>query len=188
MARPSRQARCARTPVDMLEMLYRFAWACRRATYGPHIATIVESDVGEDYSLSVVETNVEIPPLPVDGTAVQLEGYTFRLGDVNRLEVISQANFSLDRLVVVVGRRCLVERATLFRNVNVDDLFGLHAVDGAEVEWVGVLQVVDARSVVHQGLLESGAIGVALVIAWKLISIALVSNVETNTPMVQGSQ
>ena len=67
--------------------------------------------------------------------------------------------------MIEVGGRRLVERSTLLRNVDVDDLLGLHAVDRAEVEGVSVLQVVDAGSVVHQGLLESGAIGVALVVA-----------------------
>jgi hypothetical protein len=41
----------------------------------------------------------------------------------------------------------------------------LHAVDGAKVERVGVLQVVDVRPVVHQSLLKSGAICVALIVA-----------------------
>ena len=144
---------------------YRFAWTCSRSTYRTHIATIVERDVRQNDSFPIVETDMERPFLPVDSTAIQREGYTFRLGDVDRLEVISKANLSLDRLVVVVGGRRLVERATLFGNVDVDDLLGLHAVDGAEVERVSVLQVVDAGPVVHQGLLESGAIGVALVVA-----------------------
>jgi hypothetical protein len=41
----------------------------------------------------------------------------------------------------------------------------LHAVDRAEVERVSVLQVVDVGPVVHQGLLESGAVCVAFIVA-----------------------
>jgi hypothetical protein len=67
--------------------------------------------------------------------------------------------------VIEVGGRRLVERSTLLRNVDVDNLLCLHAVDGAKVEWVSVLQVVDVGPVVHQGLLESGAICVAFVVA-----------------------
>ena len=107
---------------------------------------------------------MEVPFLPVDGTAIHLEGHAFGLGDVNRLEVVSKANLSLDRLVIVIGGRCLVKRSTLFGNVDVDDLLGRHAVDRAKVERVSVLQVVDIGSVVHQGLLESGAVCIALVV------------------------
>jgi hypothetical protein len=131
---------------------------------------------------------VEVPALPVDCTAIHLEGHAFGLGDVNRLEVISKANLSLDRLVIIIGGRRLVERSTLLRNVDVDDLLGRHAVDGAKVERVSVLQVVDVGSVVHESLLKSGAICVALVVAWEGISKAPALCYESNIPMVQGSQ
>jgi hypothetical protein len=75
---------------------YRLMWTHRGLTYRPHIATIVERNVRQDDPFPVVESDMEVPALPVDSTAIQLEGYAFRLGDVDRLEVISQANFSLD--------------------------------------------------------------------------------------------
>ena len=96
---------------------------------------------------------MEVPLLPADRTAVQLEGHTLRLSDVDWLEVIPQANLSLDRLMIEVGGRRLVERTTLLWNVDVDDLLCLDVEDGAEVERVRVLQVVDAGPVIHQGLL-----------------------------------
>ena len=108
---------------------------------------------------------MEVPFLPVNSTAIQLEGYAFRLGDVNRLEVISKADFSLNRLMIEVGGRRLVKRSTLIGDVDVDDFLCLNVEDGAEIEWVSVLQVVNAGPVIHQSLLKSGAIGVTLVVA-----------------------
>ena len=115
---------------------------------------------------------MEVPFLPVDITAVQLEGHAFRLGNVDRLEVISEADLSLNGLVIVVSRRRLVKRSTLLRNIDMHDLLGLHVEDGAKVERISVLQVVNAGPVVHQSLLKSGAIGVTLVVAFWIVSVA----------------
>ena len=84
-----------------------------------------------------------------------------------RLEVVSEAKFLLNGLMVEVGRRRSIERTTLLRNVDMDDLLCLDVENWAEVERVGVLEVVDVRSVVHQSLLKSRTIGVALVIAYQ---------------------
>lgn len=132
---------------------------------------------------------MEVPLLPVNGTAVQLEGHTFRLGYVYWLEVVSEANLSLNELVIEVGRRRCVEWPALFGHINVDDLLCLNVEDGAKVEWVGVLEVVDAGSVVHNSLLESGAIGIALVVSFRGGQyMSLYSCINGSIPMVQGSQ
>lgn len=131
---------------------------------------------------------MEVPLLPVNGTTIQLEGYAFRLGNVDRLEVIPKANLSLDRLMIEVGGRRLVERTTLLGNVDVDDLLRFDVENGAEIEWVSVLQVIDAGSVVHQGLLKSGAVGVAFIVAFESVSLAFVLNygicMHTNGPRI----
>jgi hypothetical protein len=66
-----------------------------------------------------------------------------------------QADGALNRLGIVVCRRCCVERTALLRDVDVDDFLCLNVVDGTEIERVSVLEVVDIWSVVHQSLLES---------------------------------
>jgi hypothetical protein len=50
--------------------LSEFSWKC---THRPHVAAIVEGDVRQDDTLTVVESNVEVPLLPVDGPAVHFE-------------------------------------------------------------------------------------------------------------------
>lgn len=46
-----------------------------------------------------------------------------------------------------------------------DDLLLIEVEDGAEVERVGVLAVVDVRAVVHQGLLQADTVAEALVVS-----------------------
>jgi hypothetical protein len=136
-------------------------------THRPHVSAVVESDIGQDDALPVVEADVEVPFLPVDGAAVQFERHTFGLGDVNWLEIIPEANLFLDGLVIKIGRRCFVEGSAFFGNVNVNDLLCLDVENGAKVERVSILKVVDAGSVVHQSLLKSRAIGVAFIVAFR---------------------
>lgn len=123
-------------------------------TYGSDIAAIVEGDVGKHNTLPVVEANVEVPFLPVDSPSVQLERHTFGLSNMNRLEIVPEANFLLNRLRIVISRRCFVQRPALFGDVDVNDFLGFDIVDWTEVERVGILQVVDVGPVVHQSLLE----------------------------------
>jgi hypothetical protein len=124
-------------------------------TYRPHVAAIIEGDVRQDYTLTVVEPDVEVPFLPIDSPAIQFERYTLGLSDVDWLEIVSQANGTLDRLRVIVRRWCCVERAAFLGDVDVDNLLCLDVVDRTEVERVSVLEVIDVRPVVHQSLLES---------------------------------
>jgi hypothetical protein len=144
---------------------------CRRthdeSTYRSHVATVVERNIGQYDTLSVVEANVEVPFLPIDSAAIQLEGHAFRLGDMDRLEVISEANLLLNEFMIEVGGRCCVERSALLRDVNVNDLLCLNVEDGAEVERVGVLQIIDAGSVIHDSLLKSGTVGITFVITYR---------------------
>jgi hypothetical protein len=126
-----------------------------------------ESNIGQYDTLSVVEANVEVPFLPIDSAAIQLEGHAFRLGDMDRLEVISEANLLLNEFMIEVGGRCCVERSALLRNVNMNDLLCLNVEDGAEVERVGVLQIIDAGSVIHDSLLKSGTVGITFVITYR---------------------
>lgn len=85
---------------------------------------------------------------------------------MNGFEVVSEAKFLLDGLMVKVSWRRLVERSALLRNINVNDFLCFDVEDGAKIERVGVLKVIDARPVVHKGLLKSGAISVAFIIAY----------------------
>ena len=71
------------------------------------------------------------------------------------LEIISQADGTLDGLRIIVRRRCCVEWSALLGDVDVNNLLCLDVVDWAEVERVRVLEVIDVRPVVHQSLLKS---------------------------------
>jgi hypothetical protein len=134
-------------------------------THRPHVSAVVEGDIGQDDTFPVVETNVEIPFLPVDGAAVQLETDTLWLSHVDRLEIISEANLPLNEFMIEVSRRRCVERSAFLRNVDMDDLLCLDVEDRTEIKRVGVLKIINAGSVVHQSLLKSGSISVALIVA-----------------------
>lgn len=98
---------------------------------------------------------MEVPLLPVNSASVQLKRYTLWLGYMDWLEVVSEADLLLNGFGVKVGGRSGVQWAAFLGNVNVDDLLGLNVEDWAKVQRVGVLEVIDAWAVVHQGLLES---------------------------------
>jgi hypothetical protein len=83
---------------------------------------------------------------------------------MDRLEVISEANLPLNGFMIKVSRRRCVERSAFLRNVDVDDFLCLDVENRTEVERVGVLEIINAGSVVHESLLKSGSISVALII------------------------
>jgi len=105
-------------------------------TYRPHVTAVVECHVRQDDTLTVVESNVEIPLLPIDSSAIQLERYALRLSDVNRFEIVPQTNGAPDRFRIVVSRWCCVERSAFLGDVDVNNLLRLDVVDRAEVERV----------------------------------------------------
>lgn len=98
---------------------------------------------------------MEVPLLPIDSPTVQFERYALGLSDVDWLEIVPQADGALDRLRIVVCRRCCVERTAFLGYIDVNDFLCLNVVDGAEIERVSVLEVVDIWTVVHQCLLKS---------------------------------
>ena len=108
-----------------------------------------------ELTFAIVESNVEVPLLPIDSPTVQFERYALGLSDVDWLEIVPQADGALDRLRIVVCRRCCVERTAFLGYIDVNDFLCLNVVDGAEIERVSVLEVVDIWTVVHQCLLKS---------------------------------
>lgn len=85
--------------------------------------------------------------------------------DVDGLDVGSVAAFFLDAGRVVVVGRGFVDGAAHVWDVDVDDLFFVCVEDGAEVEWEGILAVVNVRAVVHQCLLEAHVAAEAVIVA-----------------------
>jgi hypothetical protein len=110
---------------------------------------VIESYVWEHQSFAVVEANVQFPVGPTDVSAIHLERDAFGLSDVYRFEVRSETTFGLDSCGMIVVWRCLVERPSYRRHIDVDNFLGIRIVDGAEVQWVGVLAIVHMGAVVH---------------------------------------
>lgn len=108
---------------------------------------------------------MELPVLPLDLAALDGEGHALGLGDVDGFEVLAVATAGLDSGRMVVQRRSLGEGAAYLGNVDGDYLLFVGVVDGAEIERVLVLAVVDVRSVVHEGLLQADLVAVALIVA-----------------------
>lgn len=86
---------------------------------------------------------------------------------MDRFKVVSEPDILLDRLSIEVSCRCFVQWPTFLWNIDGDDLLSFDVVDGAEVQGICVLQVVNVGSVVHECLLESRAVGESLVISVK---------------------
>lgn len=82
------------------------------------------------------------------------------------LEIVSEADLPLNGLVIEVGRRCCVKRSAFLGNVDMDNLLCLDVEDRTEIERISVLEIVNAGSVIHQSLLKSRTISVALVVTW----------------------
>ena len=93
------------------------------------------------------------PVLPLNDPAVNLEGDTFGLCDVDGLYVLAVSTFGFNGCRVVVARRCLVDCPSYRRNIDVNDFLGICIKDRCEIEGECVLAVVRVRSVVHQCLL-----------------------------------
>ena len=117
--------------------------------YWTDIALVVECDVAEYKSLAVVEADVDRPVLPCQYSTVDLERDAFWLCDFDRLNICPEATVGFDGLGVEVDWLGGIEHPAYGWNVNVNDLLSVCVEDWAEVEWVGVLAVVDMRSVVH---------------------------------------
>ena len=69
----------------------------------------------------------------------------------------------LDSFGMVVEWWGLVQWSPHFRDIDVNDSLLIRVVDRAEVEWVGVLTVVDVGPVIHECLLKADAVAVAFV-------------------------
>jgi hypothetical protein len=128
-------------------------------------ALIIEGDVAQDDTLTVVEANMNLPLLPAQSASINREGDTLGLGDVDRLEIGTETTLSLNCCSVVVVGSGPVDRSSDGRDINVDDLLGVGVEDGAEVEGEAVLAVVDVRAVVHESLLKANVAAKTLVIS-----------------------
>ena len=96
---------------------------------------------------------MNLPILPLDYPSLHLEGHTFRLSNIDRLEIFTVPAFSFNRCRMIVVDRRLVNGSADGGNVDVDDLLGVGVEDRRKVEWEGILAVVDMRPIIHQSLL-----------------------------------
>jgi hypothetical protein len=85
------------------------------------IALVVECDIVQYDTLAVIKSNVDIPVLPVNTSAIYLEGNSLWLGNVDRLDIGAVAALLLNGLGVIVIGSCLVHRSPYWRNINVYD-------------------------------------------------------------------
>jgi hypothetical protein len=151
---------------------------------GANVALVVEGNVVQDNTFSVVEANVELPVLPLNlaASARHLEGDTLGLGDVDGLQVGPVATLLLDGKVVVLDRGFQSQRATDLGNVDGNNLLLNRVPDGAEVQRVLVLAVVDVRAEVHQSLLKSNVAAESLIVTnGPRITVDLVHLIAGNT-------
>ena len=118
-------------------------------------AIVVEGYIVQNDSFSVVESHMDIPLLPVDNAAVNLERNPFRLSDIYGFHVVAVSSLLLNSFDMIILRWCFADWSADWRNIDVDELLGLCVVDGTEVKWIRVLAVVDIRPIIHQRLLQT---------------------------------
>lgn len=155
---------------------------CERETveHGADISIVIEGNVVQDDTLTVVETNVDVPLLPVDSTSVDTERNTLWLSDVNGLNIRPVTTIFLNRRgVVVVGRR-LADGPPDRRDIDVNDLLRFRIEDRAEVQRKRVLRIVNVGTVVHKSLLQTNTIAETLVVS-DCPSCKRISNMQVRT-------
>ena len=118
------------------------------------VAFVIVGDVVQHDALAVIETDVNLPVLPFNDSSIDLEGNSFRLSDIDRLQILAITTFCFNCSDVVIIRRCLVDRSSHWRDIDVDNLLSIAVEYRSEVQGIGVLAVVDMRPVVHQSLLK----------------------------------
>ena len=126
---------------------------------------IVVGDVVEDDPFSVVEADVEVPILPINLATGDGERHTLWLSDVEWLEICAESALCLDRCSVIVRRGRFRDGTTNGGDINMNDLLGVGVEDRAEIEGIRILAIVLVRTIVHEGLLETGLATEALIIS-----------------------
>lgn len=108
---------------------------------------------------------MDIPVLPVNGSALDLEGDALRLCDIYWLDIRSVSSLCLNACWVVIVGLGLVDGSADVGDVDVDDLLLVRVENGAEIEGEGVLAVVHMRSVIHKCLLQSNIAAKSVIVA-----------------------
>ena len=116
------------------------------------VTMVIERDLRQHNSLSVVESHVKSESLPLHDSTGHLEVDSFGLRHVDGLHVSVTGSLG-DILRIEVGILKLGERSTNGRNINKDDFLLRGVVDWSEVKRMGVLGVVLVGSVVEERLL-----------------------------------
>jgi len=131
----------------------------------PDIALVVVCDVVEHNPFLVVESNVEVPVLPINDSSVDFERDSIGLSNVDGLDIRPVSAFCLDTRCVIVVWLCFANGSADFRDIDVDDFLLLGVEDRAEIEGERVLAVVYVRPIIHQGLLQSAVASKSVVIS-----------------------
>lgn len=128
------------------------------------LVLVLETDVGEDDALAVVEANVHLVAGPEDLVAAEAERDTLGLGDADGLQLAVNVVI-LDELgkVVVLLKRDLGSLAVDAADVDGEDLLGLGIDDDGKVERVSILVVKRAVAEVGETLLETTLVSPAVV-------------------------
>lgn len=148
---------------------------------GANIPSVIVSDVTQNNAFSVIESNMKFPILPFNLSAFQLERRTLGLGNFQRLQVCTITTLGIDIGWIIVYSGLSPQRASRLGDVNVDNLVLVTVVDGAKVQRILILAVVDVRSEVHQRLLEPHVAAKSLVVANRpRIAINLVHLISRN--------
>lgn len=111
--------------------------------YWSNVSFIIISDVVQYDSLSIIETNMEVPVLPINGPTVDFERDTLWLRDVQWFDIRTITPLFFDSVRVIVIRRRLAYWSTNFRDINMYYFLLIRIEYRAEVKWERILAVIN---------------------------------------------
>ena len=96
---------------------------------------------------------MDLPILPFHHPSIDRERNTFRLGNIDRFQVIPIATLRFDRGGMIVRNRGFVDRPPDGRNIDMNDFLRVGIENRSEVQGECVLAVIDVGSIIHESLL-----------------------------------
>ena len=118
------------------------------------IALVVVRDVIQDDSFPIIESYVNLPVLPTDGSSIHVERNALGLSDVDGLQILPISTLGFDCSWMVVVRWSLIDRASYGRYVNVHNFLRVGVENWGKVKRIRVLAVVNVWAIVHECLLK----------------------------------
>ena len=96
---------------------------------------VIVCDVIEHNALLVVESNMDLPVLPINNPPLDFEGDALWLCDIDRFDICPVTKFLLNGFWMVVVRLRLAKRSADIWDIDVDNFAFIGVKNRTEIEW-----------------------------------------------------